>query len=99
MHDGLIEQLGTAEDLITDPATDYVAAFTRDIPRSKLLRVHTLMGPVSDDAEGEVAGDAKVAAVARQILNAPSPVRVVEDGEVVGSISGLQVAEALFADD
>ncbi len=99
MHDGVIEQLGTAEELITDPATDYVAAFTKDVPRSKLLRVHTLMGPVDDAADGEVAGDAKVAAVARQILNAPGPVRVVEDGQVVGSISGPQVADALFEND
>jgi glycine betaine/proline transport system ATP-binding protein len=99
MHDGLIEQVGTAEDLITDPATDYVAAFTRDVPRSKLLRVHTLMGPVDGEAEGEVAGDVKVASVAKQVLNAPGPVKVVEDGQVVGAITGAQVAEALFADE
>jgi hypothetical protein len=37
--------------------------------------------------------------VARQVLNAPGPVRVVEDGEVVGSVTGAQVTEALFADD
>ncbi len=96
MHDGVIEQLGTAEELITDPATDYVAAFTKDVPRSKLLRVRTLMGPVDDTSEGEVPGDAKVASVAREILNAHAPVRVVEDGEVIGSITGAQVTAALF---
>ena len=99
MHDGVIEQLGTAEELITNPATDYVAAFTKDVPRSKLLRVRTLMGPVDDDAEGEVPGDAKVASVAREILNAHAPVRVVEDGEVIGSITGAQVTAALFEND
>jgi glycine betaine/proline transport system ATP-binding protein len=99
MHDGVIEQLGTAEELITNPATDYVAAFTKDVPRSKLLRVQTLMGPVDDAAEGEVDGAAKVAAVARQILNAPGPVRVVKDGQVIGSVSGTQVADALFEND
>ena len=96
MHDGVIEQLGTAEELITDPATDYVAAFTKDVPRSKLLRVRTLMGPVDDTSEGEVPGDAKVASVAREILNAHAPVRVVEGGEVIGSITGAQVTAALF---
>ena len=99
MHDGVIEQLGTAEELTTNPATDYVAAFTKDVPRSKLLRIQTLMGPADDDAEGEVDGAAKVAAVARQILNAPGPVRVVKDGQVVGSINGTQVANALFEND
>jgi len=58
-----------------------------------------LMGPADDDAEGEVDGAAKVAAVARQILNAPGPVRVVKDGQVVGSINGTQVANALFEND
>ncbi len=99
LHDGVIEQLGTAEELITDPATDYVAAFTKDVPRSKLLRVHTLMGPADDAADGEVAGDAKVASVAKQVLNAPGPVRVVEDGRVVGAITAAQVADALFESD
>ena len=99
MHDGVIEQLGTAEELITDPATDYVAAFTKDVPRSKLLRVRTLMGPVDDASEGEVPGDAKVASVAREILNAHAPVRVVEGGEVIGSITGAQVTAALFEND
>jgi glycine betaine/proline transport system ATP-binding protein len=99
MHDGIIEQIGTAEDLVTNPATDYVTAFTRDIPRSNLLRVHTLMGPADDAASGEVDGNAKVASVARQILNSPGPLRVVEDGNVVGSITASQVTEALFEND
>jgi glycine betaine/proline transport system ATP-binding protein len=99
MHDGIIEQIGTAEDLVTNPATDYVTAFTRDIPRSNLLRVHTLMGPPDDAASGEVEGNAKVASVARQILNSPGPLRVVEDGNVVGSITASQVTEALFEND
>tara|TARA_B110000881_G_scaffold93369_1_gene81883 strand:- start:478 stop:1488 length:1011 start_codon:yes stop_codon:yes gene_type:complete len=99
MHDGIIEQIGTAEDLVTNPATDYVTAFTRDIPRSNLLRVHTLMGPPDDAASGEVDGNAKVASVARQILNSPGPLRVVEDGNVVGSITASQVTEALFEND
>ena len=37
MYEGLIVQVGTPEELITKPATDYVAEFTKDILRSKLL--------------------------------------------------------------
>ena len=43
MFEGEIVQIGTAEELITNPATDYVAEFTRDIPRAKLLSVASLM--------------------------------------------------------
>ena len=96
MRDGVIDQLGTAEELITNPGSDYVAAFTKNVSRAKLLRVHTLMGPPSADAEGEVDGTVHVASVARKILGSPGTLRVVEDGAVVGSITASQVTEALF---
>ncbi len=96
MRDGVIDQLGTAEELITNPGSDYVAAFTKNVSRAKLLRVHTLMGPPSDDAVGEVDGHIFVASAASQILSSTVPLRVVEDGEVVGSITAAQVTEALF---
>ena len=96
MRDGVIDQLGTAEELITNPGSEYVAAFTKNVSRAKLLRVHTLMGPPATDAEGEVDGKVHVASVARRILSSPGALRVVEDGEVVGSITAEQVTEALF---
>ena len=96
MRDGVIDQLGTAEELITNPGSDYVAAFTKNVSRAKLLRVHTLMGPPLTDAEGEVDGKVYVASVARKILSTPGTLRVVEDGAVVGSITASQVTEALF---
>jgi len=96
MRDGVIDQLGTAEELITNPGSDYVAAFTKNVSRAKLLRVHTLMAPPLADAEGEVDGKVFVASVARKILSSPGTLRVVEDGEVVGSITAEQVTEALF---
>ena len=96
MRDGVIDQLGTAEELITNPGSEYVAAFTKNVSRAKLLRVHTLMGPPTADAEGEVDGKVYVASVARRILGTPGTLRVVEDGEVVGSITAEQVTEALF---
>ena len=96
MRDGVIDQLGTAEELITNPGSEYVAAFTKNVSRAKLLRVNTLMGPPSADAEGEVDGTVYVASVARRILSSSGTLRVVEDGEVVGSITAEQVTEALF---
>jgi glycine betaine/proline transport system ATP-binding protein len=37
MQQGRIVQIGTAADLVLNPADDYVAAFTRDVPRDKVL--------------------------------------------------------------
>ena len=96
MRDGVIDQLGTAEELITKPGSEYVAAFTKNVSRAKLLRVHTLMGPPDPDAIDDVDGNAYVSSAARKILSSSDAIRVVENGEVVGSITATQVTEALF---
>ena len=43
MRDGRIVQTGTPEELILDPADAYVAAFTRDAPRSRILSARAIM--------------------------------------------------------
>ena len=45
MQDGAIIQIGTPEELATAPATAYVAEFTREIPRAKVLSVRSIMMP------------------------------------------------------
>jgi glycine betaine/proline transport system ATP-binding protein len=49
MRDGAIVQLGTPEELIGSPADDYVANFTRDIPRSHVLTLRSIMRPAGPD--------------------------------------------------
>ncbi len=43
MRDGRIEQQGTAEDILNDPATDYVAQFVQDVDRSRVLTASSVM--------------------------------------------------------
>lgn len=43
MKDGVIEQLGTAEDIITSPASDYVSAFVEKVDRKNIITAGTLM--------------------------------------------------------
>ncbi len=45
MKDGEIIQIGTPEELVLAPATDYVREFTRGIPRAKVLSAHAMMSP------------------------------------------------------
>lgn len=56
MRDGEIVQLGSAEDILVTPANDYVASFTQDVDRSRVLTAgaimaepHTVMGTMTDD--------------------------------------------------
>ncbi|MER5361310.1 betaine/proline/choline family ABC transporter ATP-binding protein [Streptomyces sp. NPDC002785] len=58
MRDGKIVQLGTAEDILVTPANDYVASFTQDVDRTRVLTAgaimaepHTVMGTSTDDGK------------------------------------------------
>jgi hypothetical protein len=43
MKDGEIVQAGTPEDIVLTPATPYVAEFTRNVARAKVIRTQSLM--------------------------------------------------------
>ena len=45
MKDGEFVQIGTPEELVTNPVNDYVHDFTRDVPRSKVLTARSVMTP------------------------------------------------------
>ncbi|MCP4046846.1 MAG: betaine/proline/choline family ABC transporter ATP-binding protein [Gammaproteobacteria bacterium] len=96
MKDGRIIQVATPEKLVLDPATEYVAEFTRHVPRDKVLTIGSIM---SADSRGEgegVLASAKIADVAREIVNSDSPRNVVDaDGNWIGSISSRQIIDIL----
>ncbi len=50
MKDGHIVQIGTAEEIISKPADDYVKAFVEDMDRSAVLSAGTIMQPVKEIA-------------------------------------------------
>jgi glycine betaine/proline transport system ATP-binding protein len=45
MRDGRIVQIGTAEEILNDPANDYVARFIQDVDRSRVLTASSVMEP------------------------------------------------------
>ncbi|MDD9810971.1 MAG: ATP-binding cassette domain-containing protein [Gammaproteobacteria bacterium] len=100
MYEGLVVQIGSAEELIMQPATDYVAEFTRDVPRAKLLHVRSIMDapdPAVSDAV-TVSADARVSDVAAQVLTRNQTARVVDAGnQVVGALPPSKLLEVLFA--
>ncbi|MEU6441830.1 betaine/proline/choline family ABC transporter ATP-binding protein [Streptomyces sp. NPDC047046] len=69
MRDGRIVQTGTAEDILVTPANDYVAAFTQDVDRSRVLTAGAIM------AEPETAYGSDLRAPADVLAAAPATVR------------------------
>lgn len=45
MRDGRIQQQGTPNDILTDPANDYVAQFVQDVDRARVLTAGDVMEP------------------------------------------------------
>ncbi len=43
MKDGVIEQIGTAEEILTNPASEYVKAFVEKVDRKTIITAETLM--------------------------------------------------------
>lgn len=70
MKDGAIEQCDTPDRIVMAPATPYVAKFTAEIDRSRVVRLKALAVPANGGAvEGpSLRGDAVLHDVARAIL-------------------------------
>ncbi len=98
MKDGEVIQTGTPEDLVLHPATSYVAEFTRDVQRSKVMSAGRLMRPVSgmNDYGGQVKVSDKVATFAAQIVGMKRTFSVVDShGRIAGEVTSDAVIDLL----
>lgn len=98
MKDGEVIQVASPEELVLSPANDYVAEFTKHIPRAKVLTVRSVMQPGAPTGEvvGEVSAAARIEDVADQVEARDTPHAVTdEDGSVVGSIGRKAVVDVL----
>lgn len=90
MDHGRIVQVGSPEDLIINPANEYVARFTKNVSRAKVVSVATVMRPPSDtDSPGTISVNQndRVADVASIIVESENSIAVKgTDDEIVGYI-------------
>jgi len=101
MKDGIIEQLDKPDNIVLNPATDYVKKFTQDVPREKVLKIESIMDSVNSSASGEsaVKKDDIIESVAEKILNSKDIINVVDDqNKIVGSINPTKVIKVLFGE-
>ena len=98
MQDGAIIQTGTPEELVMHPATDYVAEFTRDVPRAKVMSAQRLMQAVTPGAAhgGRVRREAKVVSFCAEIVAAQLPFAVTDGQDrVLGEVTPAAVTALL----
>ena len=97
MNDGAIVQIGTPEEVIITPASDYVGEFTRDVPRARVLSAGAVMTPSSGPHERVVRSTSKIAEIAEMAVASPEPIGVTDEaGDIVGELSRDRVVEVLL---
>ncbi len=99
MNNGGIIQIGTPEELVTNPATEHVAEFTRDIPRPKVLSARSVMAPADDRVSfaSTVPAETKVEDLAANIVDQQGPIGVTDgEGKVIGQITREAVFDVLL---
>ena len=102
MKDGAIEQCDTPDQIVLHPATEYVAKFTEDIEKARVVHASVLARPLNGAApEGEpVPGGATVLQLARQLVNDRRENLPVadKDGTLVGAMNRQEALDILLGD-
>ncbi|GAA4074675.1 hypothetical protein GCM10023065_31980 [Microbacterium laevaniformans] len=94
MRDGRIVQNGTPEEILTDPANDYVAQFVQDVDRARVLTASAVMEPptLSTPITAGVRG-----ALRAMRENQAGAVFAIENRRLVGVVTDRAVIRAVKA--
>jgi len=104
LNGGKLVQVGRPEEIIMNPADDYVTAFVKDVNRAKVLRAKTIMlspekYPVNGKTSGEtikVREDRFIEEFLPQVLEKRVVVEVIDnDGNTSGFITENELAQSL----
>ena len=100
MKDGEVVQIGTPSEVVLDPADDYVAEFTSDVPLVRVITVEDLMEPyegVLDPADA-CSTQMSLHEVLPCFAEQPAGFAVTDDdGNVIGQITAAKVLSTLAA--
>ena len=104
MKDGAVVQIGTPEEILTQPATGYVAEFVQDVDQGRVIQVHEVMqqpSPVTASttiAQALGAMGDRIGAFVLDAGGAPTHLLTVEDAARAASMGTTDLAPALRTD-
>lgn len=83
MKDGAVEQIGTPEEIILEPANDYVASFVENVDRSRIISA----GTAASKKQPEISPDDSVDKALSVMLEADMTYAfVIENDEIKGAV-------------
>jgi glycine betaine/proline transport system ATP-binding protein len=101
MEGGRIVQCGTPQQIVLEPANEYVAEFVSHMNPLNVLTASSVMrrveegGPIPDGAV--TAGpDTPLADLMRSRIRTSEPIRVIADGKLVGEIGDAEIYSSLL---
>ena len=92
-------QIGTPEDLVLWPADGYVAEFTREAPRARILSARAIARTRrnGESVAGSIAADSKVVEFAKEVEASPGAFAVYDaDGTILGVVDRAAVMSVLI---
>lgn len=102
MKDGAVEQIGRPDNIVLEPATDYVRKFTEEIEKSRVVRAGFLAQSMNGQSiEGEpVAADATLAEIGRLLVSDTREFLPIADGDgaIIGKLDRQTALDLLFGD-
>ena len=99
MKDGEIVQAGTPEEIVLTPATSYVAEFTKNVARAKVIRTRSLMVPVEKGSiDGPtVSARSNIADAAPLLLDGVPHLGITDDaGDIIGRLDREAVVSLML---
>ncbi len=105
MHDGKIVQIGSAEDIVMQPADNYVADFVAGISRLKIVRAHAVMRPLEEyaaqhpplpDDAPRVSENEMLNRLIRLAIDRDAPMVVESGGQDVGVITRQDILQTVI---
>lgn len=104
LKDGALVQVGAPEDILLQPASDYVAAFVRDVNRARALRLHNALAPWPAEhpapaLDRALDADTPIEAALPRLVGRRTPVAVRKDGRIIGRVDVDAVAALLAPED
>ena len=98
VKDGRVVQMGTPADLVLRPADDYVAEFTKDVPRVRVITAGEIMESGGDglDAANGVAAETTLEDLMPRMANHPEGLAILDEGgAVIGRVTPQDIVRAL----
>lgn len=98
MRDGRVVQIGTPEELILNPADDYVAQFTGEVPRIKILRAHQCAVALANRPKDlpQVGPEDRIEGLLSHLAASPAGLDVLgAGGDYLGTVTAASLVAAL----